>query len=91
MEMIDPKQMLSFPVWQLLAFLGVLTLCTLWRKSIGMVASAFLFSINWVFWQNAKFIKTEGQEYTWMAIFFALGLVCALSIAWHMYKADHYD
>ena|ERR1043166_9060709 len=91
MEMIDSNQMLTFPIWHLIAFLGALTICTLFRKSIGMIAVSFLFSINWMFWQNSKAIKTEGQEYTLMAIFFGLGLICAISIAWHMYKADHYD
>lgn len=89
--MIDPNQALAVPMWQLIAFLGLLTACTLFRKSIGMVAVGFLFSINWVFWGNTKVLKTEGQEYTMMAILFALGLMCALSIAWHVYKADHYD
>ena len=91
MEMIDPNQTLSVPMWQLIAFLGLLTVCTLARKSVGMIAVGFLFSVNWVFWQKTKVLKTEGQEYTMLAILFALGLICALSVAWHMYKADHYD
>ncbi len=91
MEMIDPKQMLSFPAWELVAFLAALTLCTLFKKNIGTIILAFLFSIHWVFWQQAKVVKSEGQEYTWIAIFFGLGVICAISIAWHIYKADHYD
>ncbi len=91
MEMISTGQMVSVPLWQILAFLGVLTFCTLVRKSIGTVVITFLFCVHWVFWQNAKVIKTEGQEYTLMAFFFGFGLICALSIAWQLYKADHYD
>lgn len=91
MEMIQSSQTLTVPIWQILALLGAITLCTLFKKSIGAVALAFLFSINWVFWQNTKFLKTEGQEYTMMAFFFGLALICSLSMAWHMYKADHYE
>jgi len=91
MEMIQTNQTLSVPIWQLLAFLGAVTIFTLFRKSIGTIVMAFLFSIHWVFWQNAKALKSEGQEYTMIAFFFALALVCAFSISWHLYKADHYD
>jgi hypothetical protein len=91
MEMINANQVISVPIWQLLAFLGALTLCTLMHKSIGMVLAGFLFSINWVFLQGSKAAKTEGQEYTLLAFFFAFGLICALSIAWRLYKADHYE
>ena len=91
MEMIQANQMLTLPLWQLLAFLGGLTFCVLIRKSIGMVVVSFLFAIHWVFWQSTKAVKSEGQEYTVMAVFFVLGIVCALSIAWHLYKADHYE
>lgn len=91
MEMIQANQVLSVPIWQILVFLGAVTLFTLFRKNIGVIVMAFLFSIHWVFWQNAKALKSEGQEYTMMAFFFAFGLICALSIAWHLYKADHYE
>ena len=89
--MIQANQVVSVPVWQLLAFLAAITLCTLMRKSIGMVLAGFLFSIHWVFLQSVKGAKTEGQEYTLLAFFFAFGLVCALSIAWRYYKSDHYE
>lgn len=91
MEMIQGNLPLAIPLWQLLAFLGALTFCVLIRKSIGIAAVSFLFAINWAFFQDIKGFKTEGQQYTLLAIFFALGLVCAFSIAWHLYKADHYD
>ncbi len=91
MEMISSSQTLTVPIWQILALLTAITMCTLFKKNVGAVVLAFLFSINWVFWQNTKFLKTEGQEYTMMAFFFGLGLICAFAIAWHMYKADNYD
>lgn len=92
MEMISTSQNLTIPLWQLLALLGALTLCTLLRKSIGMVVVTFLFAINWVFWQTPRAVKiSEGQEYTIIAFFFAFGLLTALGIAWNLYKADHYE
>ena len=91
MEMISTTQTTVIPLWQILAFLGALTLCTLARKSIGMVIVSFLFAIHWVFWQHPSPIKSEGQEYTLMAIFFGLGLLSAFAIAWNLYRADHYE
>lgn len=91
MEMIQANQMLTFPLWQLLAMLAALTLCALIRKSIGMIVVSFVFGVHWVFMQGAKSYTSEGQEYTLMAIFFGLALICVLSIVWHYYKSDHFD
>lgn len=91
MEWLPGNLKIVIPLWQLLALLGGLTLCVLARKSIGMVIIVFGFAMNWAFWQAPKVAQTDGQGHTLMAVFFVLGLACALGIAWHLYKQDHYD
>jgi hypothetical protein len=91
MEMIHANQMVSFPLWQLLALLGAVTFCTMVRKSIGSILLVFLFALHWVFWQKQEVLTSDGQEYTMIAFFFGIGLICSFSIAWHLYKTDHVD
>jgi hypothetical protein len=80
LEAVPP---LIIPLWQVLLFIVVVSLASLWERYRLILLLAYLFSFHWVFIENLRLLSLNRVSVFAVLVFAGFGLITLILTVYH--------
>ena len=80
LEAVPP---LMVPLWQILLFVAVISLASLWERYRLILLLAYLFAFHWVFIENLRLLSLNRVSIFAVLVFAGFGLITLVLVVYH--------